>query len=107
MTRHPEPFASLRMTQGGVLPMKLDRIIKGGNVVTPAGTFTGDIGIAGEKIAALAVGLEPGPGTQVIDATGHHVLPGVLDVPWPLALPSCGPVSAHDHSTAPRADARG
>src|SRR5258705_1833984 len=106
MTRHPEPFASLRMTQGGVLPMKLDRIIKGGNVVTPAGTFTGDIGIAGEKIAALAVGLEPGPGTQVIDATGHHVLPGVLDVHVHLALPFCGTGSADDYRTGTRTGAR-
>ncbi len=87
--------------------MKLDRIIKGGNVVTPAGTFTGDIGIAGEKIAALAVELEPGPGTQVIDATGHHVLPGVLDVHVHLALPFCGTVSADDYRTGTRAGARG
>ena len=38
--------------------MRFDRIIKGGNVVTPAGTFTGDVGIAGEKIAALGADLE-------------------------------------------------
>src|SRR5258705_13574793 len=95
------------MTHGGVLLMKLDRIIKGGNVVPPAGTFTGDIGIAGEKIAALAVELEPGPGTQVIDATGHHVLPGVLDVHVHLALPFCGTVSADDYRTGTRAGARG
>ena len=87
--------------------MKLDRIIKGGNVVTPAGTFTGDIGIAGEKIAALAVDLEPGPGTQVIDATGHHVMPGVLDVHVHLELPFCGTVSADDYRTGTRAGARG
>ena len=87
--------------------MKLDRIIKGGNVVTPAGTFTGDIGIAGEKIAALAVELEPGPGTQVIDATGHHVMPGVLDVHVHLELPFCGTVSADDYRTGTRAGARG
>ena len=87
--------------------MKLDRIIKGGNVVTPAGTFTGDIGIAGETIAALAVDLEAGPGTQVIDATGHHVLPGVLDVHVHLALPFCGTVSADDYRTGTRAGARG
>ena len=87
--------------------MKLDRIIKGGNVVTPAGSFTGDVGIAGEKIAALASELEPAPGTQVIDATGHHVLPGVLDVHVHLALPFCGTVSADDYRTGTRAGARG
>src|SRR6478672_13635509 len=88
-------------------PMNLDRIIKGGNVVTPAGTFTGDVGIAGEKIAALGADLEPGPGTQVIDATGHHVLPGVIDVHVHLELPFMGAVSADDYRTGTRAGARG
>ena len=87
--------------------MRLDRIIKGGNVVTPSGTFTGDVGIAGEKIAALGADLEPAPGTEVIDATGHHVLPGVLDVHVHLALPFCGTVSADDYRTGTRAGARG
>src|SRR5919205_1257505 len=87
--------------------MKLDRIIKGGNVVTPAGTFTGDVGIAGEKIAALGADLEPARGTEVIDATGHHVLPGVLDVHVHLELPFCGTVSADDYRTGTRAGARG
>jgi dihydropyrimidinase len=87
--------------------MRFDRIIKGGNVVTPAGSFTGDVGIAGEKIAALGVELEAGPDTQVIDATGHHVLPGVLDVHVHLALPFCGTVSADDYRTGTRAGARG
>ena len=87
--------------------MKLDRIVKGGNVVTPAGTFVGDVGISGEKIAALGADLEPGPGTDVIDATGHHVLPGVLDVHVHLELPFCGTVSADDYRTGTRAGARG
>jgi len=87
--------------------MKLDRIVKGGNVVTPAGSFVGDVGIAGEKIAALGADLEPGPGTDVIDATGHHVLPGVLDVHVHLELPFCGTVSADDYRTGTRAGARG
>src|SRR5437868_15359460 len=87
--------------------MQFDRIIKGGNVVTPAGSFTGDVGVAGEKIAALGVELEPGPGTQVIDALGHHVLPGVLDVHVHLALPFCGTVSADDYRSGTRAGARG
>src|SRR5919106_6857744 len=89
------------------LPVKLDCIVRGGNVVTPAGTFVGDIGIAGEKITALGVDLEPAPGTKVIDASGHHVLPGVLDVHVHLALPFCGTVSADDYRTGTRAGARG
>jgi dihydropyrimidinase len=87
--------------------MKLDRIIRGGNVVTPAGTFTGDVGIAGEKIVALGAELEAGPGTDVLDASGHHVLPGVLDVHVHLELPFCGTVSADDYRSGTRAGARG
>ena len=87
--------------------MRLDRIIKGGNVVTPSGTFIGDVGIAGEKIAALGANLDPNAGTEVIDAIGHHVLPGVLDVHVHLELPFCGTVSADDYRTGTRAGARG
>jgi dihydropyrimidinase len=87
--------------------MRFDRIVKGGSVVTPAGSFVGDVGIVGEKIAALATELEPAQGTEVIDATGHHVLPGVLDVHVHLELPFCGTVSADDYRTGTRAGARG
>ncbi|MDQ6769704.1 MAG: dihydropyrimidinase, partial [Gemmatimonadota bacterium] len=87
--------------------MQLDRIIKGGNVVTPAGTFTGDVGISGEKIAALGVNLDADKSTKVIDAKGHHVIPGVLDVHVHLELPFCGTVSADDYRSGTRAGARG
>jgi len=86
--------------------MRFDRLIKGGNVVTPAGAFRGDIGIAGEKIVALGTDLDDG-GAPVIDATGHHVIPGILDVHVHLALPFMGAVSADDYSTGTRAGARG
>ena len=86
--------------------MQFDRVIKGGNVVTPAGSFTGDIGITGEKIAALGADLDT-TGAQVIDARGHHVIPGVLDVHVHLELPFCGTTSADDYRTGTRAGARG
>src|SRR5436189_739672 len=85
--------------------MRFDKIIKGGNVVTPAGTFTGDVGIAGEKIAALGADLDDAK--QVIDARGHHVIPGVLDVHVHLELPFCCTTSADDYRTGTRAGARG
>ncbi|MGI8495971.1 MAG: dihydropyrimidinase [Gemmatimonadaceae bacterium] len=87
--------------------MRFDRIIKGGMVVTPGGTFTGDVGIAGEKITALGVGLEASGGAHVIDAAGHYVIPGVLDVHVHLELPFCGTVSADDYRSGTRAGARG
>ena len=86
--------------------MRFDRVVTGGNVVTPAGSFTGDIGIVGEKIVALGAKLDR-DGAQVIDATGHHVIPGVLDVHVHLALPFCGTTSADDYRTGTRAGARG
>ncbi|MES2178351.1 MAG: dihydropyrimidinase [Gemmatimonadota bacterium] len=86
--------------------MKFDRIVRNGNVVTPGGTFIGDVGIVGEKIAALGANLDTGS-ADVIDATGHHVIPGVLDVHVHLELPFCGTVSADDYRTGTRAGARG
>ena len=86
--------------------MRFDRVVKGGNVVTPGGEFTGDIGILGEKIAALGENLDTA-GADVIDAAGHHVIPGVLDVHVHLELPFCGTVSADDYLSGTRAGARG
>src|SRR5882672_6046497 len=86
--------------------MRFDTVIKGGNVMTPAGAFAGDIGIKGEKIAALGVDLD-WAGANVIDARGHHVIPGVLDVHVHLELPFCGTVSSDDYLSGTRAAARG
>jgi dihydropyrimidinase len=86
--------------------MRFDTIVKGGNVVTPSGTFTGDIGINGETISALASDLGSDAG-KVVDARGHHVIPGVLDVHVHLQLPFMGAVSADDYRSGTRAGARG
>src|SRR5687767_15467882 len=86
--------------------MQFDTVIKNGNVVTPAGSFTGDVGIRGEKIAALGIDLDT-DGARVVPATGHLVLPGVLDVHVHLELPFCGTVSADDYRSGTRAGARG
>ena len=87
--------------------MTFDTIVKGGNVVTPGGSSIADIGISGEKIAAIGPSLEGGAQTRVIDAKGHHVIPGVLDVHVHLELPFMGAVSADDYRTGTRAGARG
>lgn len=86
--------------------MRFDRVVRGGTVVTPGATFRGDIGIRGETIAALGDGLDTA-GADVVDATGHLVLPGVLDVHVHLALPFCGTTSSDDYRTGTRAGARG
>ncbi len=88
--------------------MAYDKIVTGGTIVTPGGTITGDIGISGEKIAAVGTDLAAdASGAELIDATGHFVLPGVLDVHVHLALPFCGTVSSDDYLTGTRAGARG
>ncbi|MES2305331.1 MAG: dihydropyrimidinase [Gemmatimonadota bacterium] len=86
--------------------MRFDRVIRGGTVVTPTGTFVGDVGILGETIAAVGPGLDA-TGADLVDATGHLVIPGVLDVHVHLELPFCGTTSADDYRTGTRAAARG
>ena len=86
--------------------MPFDRVVKGGNIVTPTGTFIGDVGISAGKIAALGAELDA-TGALLTDARGHHVLPGVLDVHVHLALPFMGAVSSDDYTSGTRAGARG
>lgn len=86
--------------------MSYTRVVKGGKVVTPDGVVDADVGIDGEKIAAVGPGLSAA-GADVVDASGHYVIPGVLDVHVHLELPFCGTVSADDYRTGTRAGARG
>jgi len=55
-----------------------DLLLKNGTVVNHNGTGHADVGIAGGRIAALGR-LDPGDAGEVIDCTGLHVLPGVID----------------------------
>ncbi|MBC8425001.1 dihydropyrimidinase, partial [bacterium] len=88
--------------------MAYDKIISGGTVVTPDGEQAVDVAIAGEKIAAIGPNLAATPaGAEVIDASGHIVFPGVLDVHVHLELPFCGTVSADDYRSGTRAPAPG
>ena len=75
-----------------------DIVIRGGTIIDGTGraAFTGDVAIAGERIAA--VGGKQGPGRREIDATGLLLTPGWVDAHthydgqamWdPLISPSC------------------
>lgn len=55
-----------------------DLIIKGGEVFTPSGLRSCDLGIAGGRIAAIGT-IDGGQGGEVFDASGLTVLPGVID----------------------------
>lgn len=57
---------------------ELDLLLRGGMVVTAADTRLMDVGVAEGKIVALESGATP-PGREVIDASGLHIFPGVID----------------------------
>lgn len=67
--------------------LEFDVVIAGGTVVTAADTFRADIGIRGERIAAVAEDLS-GKGDRMIDATGKLVLPGGIDSHVHISQPS-------------------
>ena len=57
-----------------------DLAVTGGTLVTATGRRLADLGVRAGRIAAI---VEPGTQLQAartIDATGRHVLPGVIDV---------------------------
>jgi len=57
----------------------MDLLIRGGTVVTPSGASRRDIRIRDGSIAAVGPTLEASPGTDVIDASGKLVFPGLID----------------------------
>ena len=62
------------------MPTKYDVLIRGGLVVRGSGIQKADIGIKGERIVAVKPGLSKEEASQVIDASGKYVMPGVIDV---------------------------
>ena len=64
----------------------MDLVIRGGTVVTSAGTYRADVGITGERISYIGQDIQP-DGADVIDARGKLVLPGAIDahthMEWP------------------------
>ncbi|MBN1477440.1 dihydropyrimidinase [Candidatus Sumerlaeota bacterium] len=88
--------------------MAFDKVVRGGTVVTPSGPVKADVGIRGERIAAIGEGLSKiDRGAEIIDARGHLVLPGVIDVHVHLDLPVGDTASNDDFVSGTRAAARG
>ena len=73
--------------------MNYDLVIKGGTIVTAAATFSADIGIKGERIAAIGRQLA---GNRVVDAAGKLVTPGAVDIHVHMQMPIGNFVSADD-----------
>jgi len=57
---------------------RFDLLVKGGTLVTPAGIAPGDVGIAAGRVAAIG-DLGSAAAAETVDATGLHVLPGLID----------------------------
>ena len=57
-----------------------DLVIKNGTIVTESYTFEGAIAVNGGKITSITSNENAPSANKVIDATGLHVLPGVIDV---------------------------
>ena len=55
-------------------------IIRGGTVVTATGSQLADVAVTDGRIEAVAPGLSAESAREVVDATGHLVLPGAIDV---------------------------
>jgi dihydropyrimidinase len=87
--------------------MRFDTVIRNGTIVTATDTTVADLGINGEKIAAIAAGLPIENATRVIDATGMLVIPGGIDVHTHLDMPFGGTTSADDFQTGTIAAAFG
>ena len=82
------------------------KLIANGTVVTAEGEFDGDVLIDGEKIAAVGHVATP-EGTEVIDAAGCFVLPGLIDNHTHLSMPFMGTMSSDDYDTGTQAAAAG
>ena len=84
--------------------MRFDTVIRGGTLITPGGPILADLGIAGERIAAIGPGLD---GVQVIDAARMLVLPGAIDPHVHLQMPAGAVMSSDDWETGTIAAACG
>lgn len=77
----------------------LDLVIRGGAVATSTEVMKADVGVSGERIAALGASLRPG--RREIDARGKLVLPGGVDSHCHIEqLSSMGVMCADDFYTA-------
>ncbi len=83
---------------------ELDLVIRGGTVVTTAGIMQADIGVKGERIAAIGEELH---GQEEIDARGRYLLPGLIDVHVHLQMPAGDIVTSDDFFTGTAAAACG
>ena len=85
--------------------MRVDLVISGGTLVTARGERAGAVAIDGERIVAVGPDHGMPSARETIDATGLHVLPGVIDTHVHLRDP--GRTEREDWLTGTRAAAAG
>ncbi|MBI3079139.1 MAG: dihydroorotase family protein [Deltaproteobacteria bacterium] len=85
--------------------MGLTAVITGGTLVFPWGTMPGGLAIQEGRIAALLAPGEIPPASQVIDARGHLIFPGLVDVHTHLRDP--GQTHKEDFASGTAAAAAG
>ncbi len=85
----------------------MDKIIRGGKLITESEIFEADILIRDEKIHAIGNCFSEEQQAEIIDARGKLVLPGGVDPHVHLNLPFPGTVSSDDHYTGTKAAAFG
>ena len=71
--------------------MTFDLIVTGGTVVLPWGEERTDLALRGGRIAAIGA-IPRGQAYQTLDATGLHVLPGIIDPHVHFRDPGQGPL---------------
>ena len=77
-----------------------DLLLLGGKVVTPSGIVQADIGVRGERIAAIGA-FAQASAVETFDVRGLHVLPGVIDTHVHFREP--GNLEKEDMETGSRA----
>jgi dihydroorotase (multifunctional complex type) len=79
--------------------------IKGGTIQTPTESIEADIIVKGDRISALVARDDETPASEVIDATGKWILPGLIDMHAHTRVP--GYEAKEDYFTASQAAANG
>jgi dihydropyrimidinase len=85
----------------------VELIIKGGEIVTEVENYAADIAVEDGKIKRIEKDIVPGNRTEVIDAAGKLVMPGMIDSHVHFSLAVKGTVTSDSFETGTRAAAAG
>lgn len=81
-------------------------LLKGGTIVSAAGSYAADVLIDGEKIAAIGTHL-PTDGATCVDVTGKLLFPGFIDAHTHFDLDVCNTTTADDFADGTRSAIQG